>query len=587
MPALRNKKHNIKLNQWFATAICGNDILSSVLYVSGIAIVFAGVYAPLVLLVIVLVLFFYKAVYTEVVEALPLNGGAYNCLLNGTSKTFAAIAGVMTALSYVATAVISAKIGVEYLHALFPKIPVIPTTIFLLFLFALLVVNGIKDSARVAFGIFVFHIFVLILFLGFGAWYFWHEPSYFSQNWELTHGLLAGKGGFLPALYLAFSASLLGVSGFESSANFVEEQKRGVFRKTLRNMLIGVAIFNPLVALIALNSLPFSAIETARDFLLADVARAIGGTALHVLVSVDAFLVLSGAVLTAYVGVSGLLHRMTNDGCMPSILRKENSKGSFPRIVWLFFAFCSSILLITRGNLLSLAGVYAIAFLGVMSLFALGNLTLRKNRPDLKRTYHAPLLLVVLAFFATFFGVLGNIRIDDQNLAYFELYFIPVVLIVLFIIYQDRVLLFLVRITNGSPKFQNTIVNRFHGIIDGKFVVFVSNPQRLGRILDYIFRNEVGRNIILVHCHGKNKADRVESEKTWKKIDLMLHSMKSLGIFSELNIEVEFFPEVFGPKAIALTVQRFGIAPNRIFVGSIHNSHHFDYDTLGGVRIVY
>src|SRR5437868_1786600 len=109
--AQKNTSHT-KLGEWFATAICGNDILSSSLYVSGIAILFAGVYAPLVLAFIALILFLYKMVYTEVVEALPINGGAYNCLLNGTSKTIAAIAGVMTILSYVATAVISAKVGV-------------------------------------------------------------------------------------------------------------------------------------------------------------------------------------------------------------------------------------------------------------------------------------------------------------------------------------------------------------------------------------------------------------------------------------------------------------------------------------------
>ena len=80
------QKKYIKLNQIYATAIRGNDILSSALYVSGIAIIFAGVLAPLVLLFIAGVLFLYKAVYTEVVEALPINGGAYNCLLNGTSK---------------------------------------------------------------------------------------------------------------------------------------------------------------------------------------------------------------------------------------------------------------------------------------------------------------------------------------------------------------------------------------------------------------------------------------------------------------------------------------------------------------------
>ncbi len=44
------------LNQWLATGICGNDITSSVLYVSGIAAVYAGVLAPVVLLAVIVVL---------------------------------------------------------------------------------------------------------------------------------------------------------------------------------------------------------------------------------------------------------------------------------------------------------------------------------------------------------------------------------------------------------------------------------------------------------------------------------------------------------------------------------------------------
>src|SRR5690606_5646066 len=120
----KEEGHSNRLSQMFATAICGNDILSSVLYVSGIAILYAGIYAPLVLIFIVIVLAAYKLIYTEVVEALPVNGGAYNCLLNGTSKVIAAIAGDMTFLSYVATAVISAKVSMEYLHVILP-IPVL------------------------------------------------------------------------------------------------------------------------------------------------------------------------------------------------------------------------------------------------------------------------------------------------------------------------------------------------------------------------------------------------------------------------------------------------------------------------------
>ncbi|MDF1591444.1 MAG: hypothetical protein P1P89_08025 [Desulfobacterales bacterium] len=91
-------KHRKRLNQWLATGICGNDITSSCLYVSAIAAVFAGVLTPLVLLLVVGVLYLYKKVYIEVVEALPLNGGTYNCLLNCTSKFAASMAACMPPL---------------------------------------------------------------------------------------------------------------------------------------------------------------------------------------------------------------------------------------------------------------------------------------------------------------------------------------------------------------------------------------------------------------------------------------------------------------------------------------------------------
>jgi amino acid transporter len=145
----KGKKISTKLSEWPATAIAGNDILSSTLYVSGIAILFAGVYAPLVFLIISVVLYFYKSIYTEVVEALPLNGGAYNCLLNGTSKTIAAMAGVITFISYVATAVISAKTAVAYVHTVLP-IPIILGTLVVLAIFGLLVNSGIRDTSKVA-----------------------------------------------------------------------------------------------------------------------------------------------------------------------------------------------------------------------------------------------------------------------------------------------------------------------------------------------------------------------------------------------------------------------------------------------------
>lgn len=577
------KKEHPKLNQFYATAISGNDILSSALYVSGIAILFAGVMAPLVLLFIGVVLFLYKSVYTEVVEALPINGGAYNCLLNGTSKVIAAIAGITTFLSYIATAVISAKVAIEYLHTLV-LVPVIPVTIGLLFVFALLVISGIKDSAKVAAIIFATHLVALTSFLVLGLIYFLTGHSQFTANITHTMDIVTKQGGLLPAFYLAFSASLLGVSGFESSANFVEEQAPDVFRKTLRNMLIGVIIFNPLIALVVLNSMPYQEIIGAKDFLLSDAAKIIGGTPFQYFIVIDAFFVLSGAVLTSYVGVSGLMSRMAGDNCLPNFFAKANKKGSFTRIILTFFILCSSILLATRGELLSLAGVYTIAFLGVMSMFAFGNLILKETRTELKRTYSAPIIVVVLAFIATFFGIIGNIRIDENNLHFFEIYFIPSLLLVLMIIYQDYIMLFLLRLTEKIPSLHSYIKDHFEDMTEGKFVAFIHHPNRLYRILNYINKNETGRTIYLVCCKS---GDTKNPKRNYEEIKENIPYLEKAGVFPHLNIQLLYRDETFGPEVITEVSKELRIRKNRILIGSIHNFHEFDYEELGGVRVIF
>ncbi len=595
-PMAEKPHQHTKLGQAYATAICGNDILSSCLYVSGIAILFSGVYAPLILLLIGFILYLYKKVYTEVVEALPVNGGAYNCLLNGTSKTVAACAGVMTFLSYIATAVISAKVGIEYLNRSFPleaifphsvylPEPVILGTIVLLGLFALLVISGIKDSAKVAFGIFLTHIVTISLFLLLGAYhYLGGGESFFMENALRTNLLFQEKGGMALTLYLAFSASLLGVSGFESSANFVEEQQRGVFRLTLRNMLLGVAIFNPLIALVVLNVMPYDMITSAKDFLLADAAHAIGGSPFVYLVVIDAFLVLSGAVLTSYVGVSGLLHRMSGDACIPAYFSKENKRGSFPRIIVSFFLLCSSILLMTGGDLLSLAGVYTIAFLGVMSLFALGNLILRETRSDLKRTYSAPLFAVIVALLSTVFGMIGNIRIDPRNLTFFEIYFLPCVTLVLIVIYQDYIAKFLLRVTRtSSPAIHRYIEKHFSDMTGGKFVAFIHKVERLRPILQYIDRNETGWNIILVYCNDGTDA----SQKIFEEIRKTIPVLQKAGFFPHFRINLIQKNMPFGPETIESVSRELDIRKNRILIGSIHGHHDFEYDSLGGARIIF
>ena len=248
------------MGQLPATAICGNDITSSCLYVSALAIIYAGRWAPLALLIVAGVLYLFRSIYAEVVGALPLNGGAYNALLNTTSKFKASIAACLTILSYMATAVISASEAMHYVHTIWQSLPVIGATIAVLAFFMLLTIIGITESARVAIVIFIFHLSTLTLLLIMGIIFVG------THGFDILKLNLATpvEGGLATALFFGFSASLLGISGFESSANFVEEQAEGVFPRTLRNMWLAVTVFNPGMALLALALVPIRHVATTR-----------------------------------------------------------------------------------------------------------------------------------------------------------------------------------------------------------------------------------------------------------------------------------------------------------------------------------
>ncbi len=56
---------------------------------------------------------------------------------------------------------------------------------------------------------------------------------------------------------------MLGITGFETSANYVEEQQRGVYVKTLRNTWAAVFVLNPILAIVTVGVLSFEAIRQA------------------------------------------------------------------------------------------------------------------------------------------------------------------------------------------------------------------------------------------------------------------------------------------------------------------------------------
>jgi len=570
-----------RLNQWLATGICGNDISSSCLYVSAIAAVFAGVLAPVVLLAVVFLLYLYKKVYTEVVEALPLNGGTYNCLLNSTSKFAAALAACMTILSYIATAVISSKTAVEYLHSIFPTFRVLEGTIIVLGIFAVLAIIGITESAVVALAIFIFHISTLTVFCVFG---FISIPSDFHIFKGNLATLPVGQD-LLIAVCLGFSAALLGISGFESSANFVEEQDVGVFRKTLRNMLITVAVFNPLISVLSLNLLPLEEIISNKDYLLSEMAHLMGGDTLTLIVVIDAAAVLSGAVLTSFVGVTGLVQRMALDQCLPQFLLKKNRRGTSHRIIISFFILCSSILLVTKGSLLSLAGVYTISFLGVMTLFGIGNILLKIRRKELKRTYRAGWITILVAISATTLGMLGNVVIDYKNLLFFMQYFIPTVFLVVLMYLRIPILRGVLQVLNNLMTrillWRTSIIDNITAITEQRVILFTrgGNLARLNTAFMYIIKNESSRSVIILHLYNHPEHNKEQD------IQDSLDTLKE--IYPTLKSSLVVRKEKFSSEIVDAVSKEFGVPINNIFIGAPEEKHSFSIQDLGGVRVIF
>ncbi|MDE1205307.1 APC family permease [Tenacibaculum larymnensis] len=579
-----------KLNELESTAICGNDISSSVLYVSALAIAFAGQYAWITLLIVSVVLFLFRKIYGEVVGAMPLNGGAYNALLNTTSKLMASFAATLTILSYMATAVISANEAIHYLHHLIPSMPIIISTVGLLLFFALLTIGGITESAKVAVGIFLFHLLSLVVLALFIIIYLSQNGiDILFNNWGYQ-----SENSIWYAIFFGFAASMLGVSGFESSANFVEEQQKGVFPKTLKNMWVIVSIINPLMAVFALSLFAIPVLQSAdyQNTLLVQMGEYVGGDWVAAVIAIDAFLVLSGAVLTSFVGVTGLLERMTLDRIMPQFFLKKNKRGSSYRIIILFFILAVSVLLITNGNVGLLAGVYTISFLSVMALFAIGNILLKIRRNQLPRPEKAAWASVLLAIIAVLCALAGNILMEPKdglpsNTSVFLNYFIPTIIFIIIMLNRTALLKLVLQIIYAifNPlrrlvsSMDRKITKTINKINDQEFVFFTKgdNIATLNKVMLYIIKNEHTKKIkiVLALDEGDTIPENLPNEITFLDRE-----------YPKIKVNFQVVQGKFSPELIKELSEKWNIPINFMFIGAPSNKFPYKVEELGGVRLI-
>ena len=445
-------------------------------------------------------------------------------------------------------------------------------------------------------------------------------------------------GTLWTALFFGFSAAMLGISGFESSSNFVEEQQPGVFPKTLRNMWIAVSVFNPLIALLALAVLSGMEIDGNQNALLAYMGQVAGegafgksfGGLLSTVISVDAALVLSGAVLTSFVGVTGLVHQMTLDRCLPQFLLRTNRRGTTHRIIIAFFLLCLSVLLITDVNISSLtvaseteraqkiatenpgfqpfsteviaanlhrdagdyqlkklAGIYTISFLSVMALFGLGNILLKIKRKNLPRPTQARWDSVIVAIAAVLLGLAGNAMIDQQYVVTFLQYFVPAMLVIGIMLSRTALLAGLltmlrtvtVAILSPMTTLTRWIRTKIDEINSQQIVFFTrgDNIANLNNALLYVKQNEHTNRRKIVTVTNENVPLPATLEQ---EIEFLNHA------YPEIDIEFVHLIDQFSPELIQRLSKEWNIPANLMFIGLPGGKLPYDLAELGGVRLI-
>ena len=596
----------------------------------GICAYYAGFWAPISLVMVSgIVLYMFRGIYAEVVTALPVNGGTYTVLLNTTAKSIAALAAGLTVLSYVSTAVVSASVAITYLQDVLPAIGDSWGTVLLLGLFAVLNLFGIKDSANVAVCIFIVHMSIMVMVI-IDCFIFAVQDGFslLSHNYNIRDDPTVPCVDDCPqpamviyplgqALVYGFSSAMLGITGFETSANYVEEQRKGVFVKTLRNMWVCVAVLNPIISLLSLSVLPLHTVrgypliggQPDNNDLLQKMARQ---DWLRKLVSADAFMVLAGSVLTAYVGVTGLVRRMAFDRVLPSIFLQTNSMFKTNHfIIAGFFLVCTSLFFITDQNILILASVYTISFLTVMSLFAVGNLILKYKRARIRREHRARVPIVLLSLASTVTAIYGNIVINGSTIQYFFLYYGIILLIIGLMFQRVHILRMLVRgflrkqngeeldpsapsstITGLRASMVKTFIRWLRQTQEQKIIFFIKDPniRLMNKAIEYVRENEKTQVMQFVHVHviaegGVAPAHVADLPVVKAMVDDLAILQR---IYPKLKLDFAGFSShsQFDGKLVKKISVKLGVPTHFMFINCPSEKFHYDIAQLGGVRLI-
>jgi amino acid transporter len=401
---------------WRASAIVLSDLASSAYYAGGDAEKVIGRSAPWFILAVMLFSYCVRALYIES-SAMFVRGGVYRVVKEAMGGTLAKFSVSALLFDYVLTGPISAVSAGQYLAGFIEDIgkylhhPLVFSEDHFSAAFALLIVGyfwwkniqGIHESSEKALQIMVITTVMVVLLIVWCTITVFHAPIQLPPN-PLRPGVvplnkesLGWLNGTwishltLIIVFVGFGHSVLAMSGEETLAQVnreIEHPKLKNLEKTGLVIFIYSLLFTSLVSFFAVMIIPNKVRPEYFANLIGGIAMyLVGPTTLkllfHGFVVLVGVLILAGAQNTSIVGANGVLNRVAEDGVLTSWFQKPQTKyGTSYRIINLIVGMQLLTIILSRGNVYVLAGVYAFGVIWSFALKSMAVLVLRFTEPE-------------------------------------------------------------------------------------------------------------------------------------------------------------------------------------------------------------